>query len=84
MELIAGVLLTGSLILTQPNPQGREAAQYSALATYKQNRLDLIVEPKLKEIEKEYVRRYIGNLGSTVGITYRLLKDKNVSYSWSF
>ena len=82
--IFAGLLLTGSLLATEPNPQGREAARYASLATYRQSGLDKLVEPRLQYIERNYLPEFLKTYGVGVTFIYRAAIDHRVEHSWSF
>lgn len=82
--ITGGLLLTGFLLATEPNPQGREAARYASLATYQQSGLDKLVAPRLEYLEKRYVPEVMKTYGVGFTFIYRLSVDRKIEYSWSF
>jgi len=83
-SVLFGLALTGSLILTEPNTSGRQAATYAARATYYQGGYDKMLEPIAKELERKYLSDELRRLGVGVSFIYRLAVDNRIECSWSF
>ena len=82
--IFAGFLLTGLLLAKEPTPEGREAAQYAALATYHQSGLDKMIEPRLQYLERRYISEDVKSFGIVSSIIYRFSVDHTIVYGWSF
>lgn len=82
--LIAGFLLTSSILCLEPNERGREAARYTALATYRQTGLDKIIEPNVQYLEKKYIPEYLKSFGVGATFIYRASIDHKIEFIWRF
>jgi hypothetical protein len=80
--LASGV--SAAILYSYPNEQGRQAVNNIALATYKYTELDKVIQPYAKDLEKKYVSNGLRNLGIGASFIYRLVKDNEIEYTWSF
>lgn len=83
-SLAAGVFLTVSILAVEPSENGRQAAIYSSLATYRQSGIDKIVEPEIQYIHDKLVPHAIRRYGAGPVFAYRLFVDKKIEFSWGF
>lgn len=82
--LVFGLSLTGALLIVEPTPTGRQAANYAAQATYRASGYDQIIEPKVKELEQRYIPEVLRKYGVTIATVQRLAVDHKIEYGWSF
>lgn len=84
ISFTAGIFLTAAILASEPSEEGREAARYSSIATYRQSGIDKIVEPKIQYLHDKYIPQEIKNLGVGPVFAYRLFIDRKIEFSWGF
>ena len=82
--IVAGLVLTTTLYITEPNEIGRSAAHTAMTATYKTSGLDKVLEPTFKKLEEKYVNDELRSIGIGLSFFYRVIVEQKIEHTWSF